>query len=749
MRLHNKMIVASALAIAAGDAAVAQDANELALPEEGVPDIVVTAERRESTVQKTAIAISAFDQSLLDDLSVQNLDNLANFVPSLIFSQENSEFKVIIRGVGSDNLNINGSNGVAIHVDGIPLSRPSGFNAASYDVERIEILRGPQGTLYGRNATGGAINLISALPSKDIEASADILYGDYEWIRFRTAANLPITDYAAARMTYVRENRGGVQRNLFPGGTQGGGIDSEYFRGQLRLDPTEDLRLVARASILRQGGTGPSRKRLSAPPNSPLIDAGFVTEDPDFYTVYKDTPEFQRVELDVYSLEATWDLPFATLTVLGGHVESLFRVQADADQVRRPLGIAGGQTSVSRAFTDSTQDSVELRLASRGDGPVEWLIGAFMLDEEVDYELLVSTQRTGPPNFPVISQIVNNIDSVDTRSWAVFGQASYSFGANEQFKLAGGLRYTTDKREGVGDDTQTFRRPGPGGIGSNRSLTTPAGSWDKITWRAAADWQVTPTNLLYASASTGFKSGGFNFGARNADEEYYDPESLTAYEIGSKNRFFDGRAQLNLSTFYYDYKDLQAFQILEDQSFVENAATATVYGVELEGTLRPFGGLSLDGHLSWQRARFNSFRSRDAVFPNGPDNLSNTGDELIDLSGNRLQNAPDWSGHIGAQYAIPVGGTASLILRAQTYFQSKAYVRTFNRDPYDRQDAYTKTDLNVRLENQGDLRWFIGAGVDNVEDEAVISSIDVTATGRYFANVRDPRLWHVTAGIAF
>lgn len=724
-------------------------------PGVGVEEIVVTAERRTSTAQNTGLAITALSGQTLEEQGVQTLDNLANAVPNLVFAQENSEFKVVMRGVGADNISINGSQGVALHLDGVPLSRPSGFNAAIYDVARVEVLRGPQGTLYGRNATGGAINVISNAPSYDFDGGFDFQYGAYDNVRVRGYANVPIVaDKLAARFTVSSESRDGVQKNLFPGGTEGGDIASTYLRGQILFEPVSNFSLTLRGSLLDISGVGPSRKRMASPVDAGPPDNGFVPEFPDLYTVWKDTPESQDVTLKFLSAEANWTLPFATLTVLGGYVSNSFSVVGDADQTTGTRFSPPGpyaQDSIVISESDSKQYSLEGRLASNGTGPLEWLIGGFYLKEKVDYELHVDTYRPGPPQPPFngfVTSFVDQINDADTRSSAAFGQASYRFGGRDQFKLTAGLRYTDEKRSGNGDVRTVVTRPGPGGITDNHIVNSPSGTWDAVTWRLAFDWNVTPANLFYASVSTGFKSGGFNFGVQDVNQTYYDPEDLTAYEVGLKNRFFDNRLQFNLSAFYYDYKDLQAFQIINDISFVQNAAVVSNYGVEAELVARPTDRLSLDGHIAWQHARYDRFASRDVLYPEGRDLVPNSGDELVDLSGNRMQNAPDFSARLGVEYALPLADKGNLTFRVQSYYQTKVFLRAFNLEPYDKQGAYTRTDASVRFKTADD-RWTLFAGVDNIEDKAVISSIDVTATGRFLANIRDPRTWYVGFGFAF
>ena len=277
-----------------------------------IEEIIVTATKRETTLQETAIAISVFDQSMLDLFGVQDIIGLGSHVPSLVFGQDNNDWKVTLRGVGSENLDITSEAGVALHVDGVYQARPAGFNALTYDIERIEVLRGPQGTLYGRNATGGAINVISRQPAYEFSAIGDVLFGDYDRARARAAINIPLVeDTLAFRATVTRENRDGYQTNVNPDGNEGNDADDTSFRGQLLWDVNDDFSMIARASKLKQRGVGPARVRLASPPNSSAPDGNFNPDFEDRRMVFKDQLESRDLDQTLYSFEAGLEAEFS------------------------------------------------------------------------------------------------------------------------------------------------------------------------------------------------------------------------------------------------------------------------------------------------------------------------------------------------------------------------------------------------------------------------------------------------------
>ena len=712
-------------------------------------EVVVTAEKRESDIQRTSVAVTAFSQRMLDDLDIRELTDFQNFVPSLVFSRDNSEFKVSIRGVGSDDVGINSQPGVALHLDGVFIGRASGFNAATYDIQRIEVLRGPQGTLYGRNSTGGTINVHSQPPDYELSGIGDVRFGSYDEVRLRGALNVPfVKDTAAARVTIVSEDRDGYERNLYPGGTEGGDADNTYWRAQFLLEPTDDLRLILRASQFESRGVGPSRERLQTPADAQREAADEIIEDPELNTVWKDTAEQQSVDLDLYSLQADWELSFATLTALASYGESNFEWIADADQNRgRATDPDGYDFVLGAAPIASEQTLGELRLTSVSPGPFEWLLGAFYFNEDasMDFFLMSDSLNTGRFNGLIDSVSIISNPAIETTSYAGFGQFSYAFGADEQFKLIAGARYTHDEADGELYDRVDLSLPPPGfSIIADETLSE---TWSETTWKIGADWQMSETSLLYATISTGFRAGGLNFEASSPDEAIYDPEDLTAYEIGSKNRFLDDRLQLNLAAFYYDYEDFQTFQIVDGALFIENAAEVSNYGLEAELAALVTSAFAIDAHASFQHGRFDSFLSGDPLYRRGPDGIRNSGDELYDLSGNHIPNNPDFSGHLGAQYTWSIGNLGSLAIRGQTYYQTEVYSRAFNLE-VGKQDSFTRSSVQARFDGASE-RWYLVGGVNNIEDDDVLANIAIAGGGQIVANVAPPRTWYVGFGFQF
>ena len=724
-------------------------------------EIIVTATKREMNAQDTNLALTVIDERLLDSFDIQDVAGLGDQIPSLIFGNDNNDWKAILRGIGTDNVDINSEPGVALHVDGVYLARPSGFNALTYDVQRIEVVRGPQGTLYGRNATGGAINVVSNPPQHEFSARADILTGEYDRLRVRGVVNVPLADQLAVRLSVVSEDRDGYQTNINPNGNEGNDADNEYFRGQLLWEPTDNFSLTTRVSKFEQRDI-PARINLATPQDSTAPEGGFMPDFTDLRIVSKDHLEANNVNQDIYSFELNIGTKSAEITAIMGISELEYFLTQDADITIANYPMPGGKTRTATRTQSSDQFVMEVRLSSLPDSPIDWLVGAFFMDEDADGDLAVRQLDTGPgfimftpfASFfgtpPGFTRDIDNVSKVETTSGALFGDVTYQL--NDRVSVTGGLRYTRDSQDGVGQ-TQAkvlnfFSEAAPLFRSNELHIVPAKDSWSKTTWKLGLIWDVADDRLVYLTASTGFRSGGFNFGQTDPDKLYYEPEDLHAIELGSKNLFNDGRVKLNFSAFYYDYEDLQVFQLINDAAYVQNAAEAEIKGIETEFLIQVSDQFQIDGHLSLLDATYKNFISEDQVYPRGRDGIPFTGDELFNLSGNDLVQAPDRSGLIGLSYIAPIDSGATITLRAQVYSQSETYLRQFNLDPYDKQDSYTMSSITFRYDS-ANQNYYIYGGINNIEDEDVIANIDVTPPGGYLANMRAPRSWYIGVGAEF
>ena len=714
-------------------------------------EIIVTAQKRQENLQTLGISVSAFDGDTLNSMGTRDIVELSKFVPNLQIGTESSDLKAMIRGVGSDNLEAFSDPGVAIHIDGVYQARPSGGNYLYYDMERVEVLRGPQGTLYGRNANGGAINFISNKPSDEFEASMDFGMGDNDWQRFRGMINLPIYQggfrFAGTGLFGfpTNETQDGYQKNLIAGGTEGNDKDDSSTRVQFLLQPTEKLSLLFAGGETHKQGVGPIRKRTNTPGAGTLSPNGTPAncDDCDYIATgglreaYKDIDESFDLLTRSYSFTLDYDLGFGTLTAIAADSSTDMGLVQDSDQSPIPKGVPGGTTDSAVVTQRSDQQTLEVRLASATGGPVEWLLGLYYLDENAFQSTLINRD----PTFGA-AKTIEPLHDVNSKSSAVFGQ--FSIQPDDTLKLTAGFRTTNDEKDAVGGTKVQIRPPCGGSfcwVNVGSQAYSPEDSWSSGTYKLGIDKYINDDRMVYATMSTGYKAGGFNFGVSSA--ESYDPEELTAFEIGSKNRFNDGRMQLNATVFYYDYTDMQVFQVVDQTIVIRNAAEADISGAELEFVAALSDNLRVDASLGLLEAEYKKFILPSNLFLDAAGDPTN-----IDVSGNRLINAPKWSGHIGAEHDFTSGKFGTFTVRGQLYISDDIYLRALNLEPYDHQEGYTTFDVKVMWKS-ADSRWFGEAFINNITDEAVITNQEVTDSGIYFANLNRPRSYGVVVGVRF
>lgn len=621
-------------------------------------DIVVTAQRRSESSQKAAVAITALSGA---DLVAQARNSVADAiatVPSVQVQGNPNGAQIYIRGVGSNADSQLGDPAVNLNVDGVYQQQTEVPTSLMYDVERIEVLRGPQGTLYGRNATAGAVNIVTKDPVLgDFSGYATLQGGNYDAIHGEAAVNVPVGDNSAVRAAIATDNHDGYLSN--------GNNDARMVAGRLKVltNPTDNLRILLAGDYLHSGGN-----------DIGSVAAPLDKDDP----WYSDKPR-GYLDIDSWNVRGQVDYtaPFATFTLLASH--------NDFDKDEANVILSPSAVSVHR---EGKQNSVELRASSPYASPVKWVGGLFYYHDD---EL---RQVVDSPIDAVAAGASNpELRTVTATSYAAFANATVPL--TDGIRLTGGVRYTHDRKDARFVYTD----------GSGAADATAIASWNSFTWKGGLEADVSPTSLLYANVSTGFKAGGF---AQQFPAASYDPEKITAFEIGSKNRFFDNALTFNLSAFHYSYRDYQAqYPDLVDGAFAlvtANAATARIYGAELEARLRlsPDDTLSLNG--TYLHTRFGEFRYTSI--------LSGT----VDHSGERLPNSPTAAFDIAYDHDFHVAGGV-LTAHANMHISS-GYWTTVERSIDSCQGSFTRSDAFLRYEpaSQG---WDVRLFVRNIENRAV------------------------------
>ncbi|MEQ8861512.1 MAG: TonB-dependent receptor [Pseudomonadales bacterium] len=638
-----------------------------------IEEVIVTAERRESSLQKTPVAISVFDEGFLKESSVRSIQDVAPYSPGLNYTQVSNFAQLNMRGIGLEQINLGGEPGVAFHIDGVYVARPFVNDAVFLDLARVEVLRGPQGTLYGRNATGGSVNLISNQPSDSFESEFSVLLGNYDRVRVTAAASGPLgRPEVRGRLSVVSDERDGYLDNLVDG-EKLEDAQSRSVRGELDFDLSDSLTLAIAGDYMEQDDKGPMFRPGDIPGTAAAL-GGQLSNDP--WKVYVDGPRDQEIDASGLSAKLAWDREEFTLTSLTAYRRSSFDLNSDLDGTDFFL-------VNEDLHEDATQYSQEFQIVSAGDDRLQWLLGAYFFHEDADLDYIFP--------IPLLGTTIRFVSEQETTAYALFGQASFE--VTDRLTLTAGLRYSDDKKEGSTE--QTFFVVGN---------TEVDDSWQAWTPRFVADYQLTETSLIYLSIARGFKAGGINTGS--LQQAAYDPEYIWNYEIGLKSRYFNDRLQTNVAAFYYNYDDLQVLQFAVGQTFIENAADAKGQGIEVEATALFGPHMSVIAGLAYLDTEFTEYQALDTFRPQ----LG-----VLDLDGNHLPRAPEFTASVVAQYDQPLRSGALLTARLEYQYQDDFYFTSFNTD-YAEGGGADLVNARIAFTSPGQ-QWEIAAYGKNLTDE--------------------------------
>ena len=791
--------------------------------ENGIADIIVTAQRVEESAQKAPLAIAVVKPEDIIRQNITRAEDLMRVVPALVTTANggpNTSF--FLRGVGNTTVNSYSDPAISFNYDGVYIGRPNSTQGFFYDLERVEVLKGPQGTLYGRNATGGAINVIPARPRLgQTGGEASLSYGNYDAIQGRAAFNVGLGENAALRVAGAVNKRDGYLSD--------GTSDQDEFavRAQLLVELTPDLTNRIGVDYSHQGGAG----------TGTFIYGTFAlntpTPTPTSFFVFTPTPQlgskvgvhdpvseafvqtrfigqagrtseavgtYPSQDNEVYGItnETNWTTGLGTLTVQAGYRESNIK----------SLGTSSNFRGV-RIDEHAQQATLEARFAGKIGDSLDFLVGGFIFDEDIATDTSINQLTTLP---------IQNYKT-GTSSKAVFGRVA--FHVTSDLTLTGGIRYTDDSKymNGLSNvftlfcgspappqdfcDGRTingvvspvaplmpllFTAPEviafyaargipvgpPGSRGANRATINNTMiainsvlSTKKTTYRLAADWEITPRNLLYASFETGFHGGGFNFGR---GREIYRPETIKAFTIGSKNRFFDNRVQLNIEGFYWKYKDQQISQFGTDFStppisvfYTDNIGRSTIKGVDVDLDVLVTPTTRLSGSVQYLKNQYDSYTVFTAQ-PNIPNFACpftavtsipatplapaiNGSFFRIDCSGRQGLFSPKWSFSINAEQTIELGGF-KLVAQAGTRWRGDYFAAT-SYQPWTVSQAAFASDASLTLAPDSD-RWFLTAYVNNIENTRRLTQSNINNSLSTQSGVATaPRTYGIRAGAKF
>lgn len=641
-------------------------------------EIVVTAQRRTQSLQEVPVTVTAFGAVEIKEARIQQIDDIVSRTPGLSFDAfPSSQARLYIRGIGSSDRGAAGDPSAAVFLDDIYLGRPAAIAFDAFDVERIEVLKGPQGTLYGRNVVGGAINIITKRPELDgFDAAASLTYGNYDRMDGAGYINVPLAkDKAALRVSASYRSHDGYTKNLFLNED----VDDQSTlsgRVQFLSEPTDTFRMLFTLDGTKDRATGPANHVLEPDTSDPLSNFYTSNFDPDVSY----GSNFGSQDRDTYGLrgEISNDFSFGTVTLLASYRDLDYGVRYDFDG-GNPDPTSPGFNAIDIGGGNDEQaelSSQEIRLSSLPESAVSWVIGAYHYKQDVERaDILVLDAAVIAP-IP-LTEVFNQIASLD--SIAFFGDATVPI--SDQWTVFGGLRYSKD------DKTQhVFNTDSMAPLRADEFFdVTATKEFDDITYRAGVEFQAAEDHMLYASISRGYKSGGFNGTPADALEAAtpFEAETAIQYEIGQKGRFFDGAVIWNNTLFYMDYSDLQTNQTANGRNVTSNAGKATIKGYETQLSVNPSENFHFSFAYAYTDAKFDEF------FEGG-----------VDYSGNRISRSPKHKLTVTPSYKYSLANGIDLTFAVDYRYASKIFDDNSNLPPEFR-DPTNFVDARVNIGNLG------------------------------------------------
>ena len=714
----------------------------LALPAVGavIEEVVVTAQKREQSAQDVGIAISAVTGEQMRQLGYSNAQQVTAMAPGVHTVQPNGEanYAIAMRGVANSDFTTNVESPVAVYLDEVYISQMSGTGFMLFDMERVEMLRGPQGTLYGRNATGGLAHFVTVKPSQEASGYGQLTYGRYDQVKFEGAVGGPISDMLSARISVSTHNNDGYVKNRLLD-RRLNNADDWTGRIQVLFEPAEDFSILLNARQSEQDISTGFFEHVSAnepfvlTPNEVNQVLGYIDNDGDPYEGDWDRDGFNDLQTEGYTATLKWEQDLFTLTSI-----------TDYSTVKRDY-IEDSDASPAPLFnffltTDAQQFSQEVRFNGATDN-LDWVAGVYYLDLQVRDSNGAETEPFIDPagDTPAISGLDNPYET-NTESWSVFGQIERRL--NEQLTGILGLRWIRDEKDHQYVVNVVDFLPGTVQRNGNPNILAQVASYsgeredDEFSIRAALNYDVSDDLMLYGSWNRGVKGGGYNSPVfplnpplgYDDDTMSYDPEQLDAFEVGFKSRLMDGLVIFNGAAYYYDYKDYQAFQIILLDTITTNA-DAKSHGAELELQASPTQGLDIILGLAYN-------------------------DIEVDLGGDAPKTtsvqSPKWNvnGLIRYQWPMLGGQMAAqfdLVHRSKHFFSLTGL-------PTVEENGYVISNAAL-MYSSADDRWSLTAFVHNLGDvQHLVQTFDLSGPdvfGMVEQYYNRPRWWGVSLAVRF
>ncbi len=765
---RNAVSTAVAIALAGGVApAIAQERDDSR--ERVMDEIITTATKREESVQDVSIAVTALNNAALKQAGIEDISRLDQLVPGMRFGKSGDEVRVAIRGTRTNNVGTEAEQVVGIFEDGVFVPTSTQAWGTYVDINRVEVLRGPQGTLYGRNTFGGTINVITNQPELgEFDGYVTALYGDYNRQKLEGMVNFPMGDTFALRIAAMSDKHDGYITNTFVKGTSDDlhDQDLQYVRASAKWEPSDNFDATLKFSYSDKNNNGGAQwgyqqiggiaggtfipGHAFAPDNatSPSnFDAGPWTVSRDLRSVTENSGSSTTLTLN-------WHLDSVSFKLVGDTTNFKGRQISDFDYSDGNTWGPPGTQSSDFAGWDSNQDtwSTEFQILSNTDGNFEWLLGAYFYEQKANWNWLEMYDGViGEPHWDTQGDYVSE-------STGYFGNAKYS--VSDRVRLVAGLRAAEDTKK-LKDpfDWSVFPPVPQEGQGRKEK-------WDKTLWKAGVELDVNAETLAYVSASTGYRAGGTNPEGAGIPPTY-DPEEVTAYEIGLKTTLNGGTLRLNLAAYLNEYRDMhmQSFVDLGGSAvaeFVQNGGEVDASGLEVEMAWQPINELYVGLTMAFMDAKFGTFQALQIPplgdIPGRQDLSDPSG--ILNMKGWKPALSPDFTASLQLSYDIDLPNGGVLRPYYQTAYSSKYWGHDINW-PGSEQEAHTMSDLRMTYISPND-KWELQGFVQNIENNAVITRVVIFDTGNNVdiggqsfplasmqTDWNNPRTWGVSASYNF
>lgn len=697
----------------------AQSAVTNAAKEEtGLAEIVVTAQKRGENLQDVPIAVSAFSAAALETKGIESVVQLTSVTPSLNYTVQAVQATPRIRGVGTAIAGAGNENSVATYVDGVYYASATGSILSFNNIDQVAVLKGPQGTLFGRNATGGLIQITTSDPKDEFQGNARVGYGSKNTAEADLYVTGGLADGVAANLAvHFSDQADGFGTNVFNGKDVNKTRDIAV-RSKLRFNLSDATTAVAAFDYAKTKTAGPGFRPVYG--QRALLTGYSYTQG--FHDVDSDIQPSSEVEQYGASLNLTHDFSGFKLVSISAVRRTIWDVVFDSDGT--PANLFG-----VRVHEPDEQVSQELQLVSTDNGPLKWVAGLYYFHGKArNKPATISLPAFG------FDQVVRSGQSTD--SYAAFAQGTYDL--TDATSLTIGLRYTDEKKQLDSDGELNFLSP---------AFVLPAVPYtaksdvSKLTWRAALDHKLTDDVLIYGSYNRGFKSGGFNAFALNTPNAF-KPEQLDAFEIGLKSEFLDNKVRLNTAAFYYDFKNIQLNTYVNSAPAVYNGDKAKIYGLDADITAVPSEGLTLTAGVSLVHAEFEDFPIVTTVLlPTG----GLVQGPFISAKGKKLPQTPELQFNLGVEYSLPLP-TGSLGFAADYFYSARWYEAPENRLS---QDPYSLINASVTWNMDEAETYSIKIWGRNLSDENYANQLTAQVNDMDFQNPAAPRTFGASFAAKF